>query len=264
MQSFLSVALASVSVAFSARLAHAQQVPAQPEAPSQSPAGWVGVVVQQDGNGNTEMQYPIVISVEAGSPAQKAGLTAGDTIIAYDNIDPRSSPLAIMPLLVPNRKIVVHYRRNGTKMVRLVVAKRPAGNQPSLQVTITAVQEDDHADHASRRGQLGLAPVAIMTPLAARGDVPFAGASVTKMNAGLAKAMGVPNAGMLVLDVFDDTPAERAGLKSGDVVVAADGDPVTSAASIIRAMYAKTTKGDKTLVLSLLRKGKPQKVTLRW
>jgi serine protease Do len=222
------------------------------------------MVVQQDANSDSEMQYPIVISVEAGSPAQKAGLIAGDTILGYDNIDPRSSPLAMMPLLVPKRKIVVRYRRNGPRTLTMVVAKRPAGSPPaSLQVTISATS-DDEDDKEAPHPPSGIAPVAIMTPLATRGDVPFAGASVTKMNAGLATAMDVPNAGMLVVDVFDDTPAERAGLKSGDVIVAADGVPVTSASSIIRAMYAKTAKGDKTLTLSILRKGKPQKIHLQW
>ena len=57
--------------------------------------------------------------------------------------------------------------------------------------------------------------------------------------------------GILILDVVPDSPAERAGLKSGDVIQEIEGKNITQADEVQQAV-AKTEVGDK-LALGLLR-----------
>ena len=60
--------------------------------------------------------------------------------------------------------------------------------------------------------------------------------------------------GILILDVVPDSPAERAGLKSGDVIQEIEGKNITQADEVQQAV-AKTEAGDK-LALGLLRNEK--------
>ncbi len=62
--------------------------------------------------------------------------------------------------------------------------------------------------------------------------------------------------GALVARVFDDTPAERGGLKLGDVIVAVDGEPVADDESLIAAI-ANRRPGDE-VALRVERDGRQQ------
>jgi len=53
----------------------------------------------------------------------------------------------------------------------------------------------------------------------------IAGAA-TPLGRGLASALGVPLAGIRVVEVTPASPADLGGLKAGDVIVAVDGEPV--------------------------------------
>jgi len=53
----------------------------------------------------------------------------------------------------------------------------------------------------------------------------IAGAA-TPLGRGLASALGVPLAGIRVVEVTSGSPADLGGIKAGDVVVAVDGEPV--------------------------------------
>ena len=66
-------------------------------------------------------------------------------------------------------------------------------------------------------------------------------------------------AGAEVTSVGEDTPASKAGLKVGDVIVAVNGKPVDSADSLIGHVREKTT-GDQ-VTLTVLRDGKSIEVT---
>jgi serine protease Do len=68
------------------------------------------------------------------------------------------------------------------------------------------------------------------------------------------------NAGVLVGDVSADSPAEKAGLQSGDIITAVDGRKMTSATQL-RNQIAQSAPGTK-VALSVLRDGNPQEMTL--
>jgi serine protease Do len=75
--------------------------------------------------------------------------------------------------------------------------------------------------------------------LVERGRVirPWLGVSTQALTARLARALGVRGVtGVLIADVAPGGPGARAGLRSGDVVVAIDATPVSSRAQLKRAM----------------------------
>lgn len=100
------------------------------------------------------------------------------------------------------------------------------------------------------------------TPLRAveLGNRAVAGAELTELNPALAEYFGAVKEGLLVLNVPAGTPAARAGLQSGDVILRADGKAVRHVREL-RSAVARS--GDKAVALEVVRKGKRLELTLR-
>lgn len=90
----------------------------------------------------------------------------------------------------------------------------------------------------------------------------YLGVSVTDINEATARALGVEtNSGALIADVpVGDTPAARAGLKSGDVITAFDGKPVKSSRQLTDAVAA--TPVGKSVLVDFIRAGRPESITV--
>src|ERR1700678_899439 len=83
------------------------------------------------------------------------------------------------------------------------------------------------------------------------------GVRIQQVTDEIAQGMGLPNTqGALVADVTAGGPAEKAGLKNGDVVVGFDNKPVADSRELPRIVAA--TPIGKTVNLDVLRKGKKQ------
>jgi serine protease Do len=77
------------------------------------------------------------------------------------------------------------------------------------------------------------------------------------VNAGLAKQFGLNQAGgALVAEVTPDAPAQKAGIKQGDVILKVNGDPVDSA-NALRLRISQTAPGT-SVRLQISRDGKTQ------
>lgn len=94
------------------------------------------------------------------------------------------------------------------------------------------------------RGEMFFAP----TP-GGRGRL---GVRVDKLNDEMRDALGAKDGnGVLVLEVMNDTPAQRAGVRAGDIIVKVDGDEVDSPETLV-----KTLRGhDGKVTVQVLRKG---------
>jgi serine protease Do len=85
------------------------------------------------------------------------------------------------------------------------------------------------------------------------------GVSIQDLTPDIAKSLGIKQqTGALVADVVKDSPAEKAGLKRGDVIVSLDGKPVEDSTSL-RNMVSAAAPG-KTMELKIIREGKEQSV----
>jgi serine protease Do len=81
------------------------------------------------------------------------------------------------------------------------------------------------------------------------------GVAIQDVSAPLAKALKVPGGeGALVFDVTENSPASKAGVKEEDVVTAIDGEKVSSATALTRAVALK--RPDSTVTLAIFRDGK--------
>jgi S1-C subfamily serine protease len=88
----------------------------------------------------------------------------------------------------------------------------------------------------------------------------MAGAEFAEMNAGLGRYFHT-NDGLLVLQVGPETPAARAGLQSGDVVVEANGAVVRRVGQL-RDAFVRAD--GQEVRLTVMRDGRRQQVPVRW
>ena len=228
--------------------------------------------------------YPLVASVEPGSPAHRAGIEAGDTIIAYNGEDINGRTLSLTKLLRPGSKLQVRIRRmKETFDIPVVVARRTmyapdvAVIAPNVFVTVDSV-----TGLASRTKVRGTAtartvPTVVMvdpatpTPaIAPRAPMPpmsitwstttaLAGAELVRVSPDLGEPFGVDR-GVLVLSIGANTPAARAGLRVGDVITKVDGREVLTPNQFGQALQ----RADGGVKLSVVRKKREIGVALKW
>jgi hypothetical protein len=86
------------------------------------------------------------------------------------------------------------------------------------------------------------------------------GAELTELNPGLGSYFGA-EAGVLVVRVAENTPADHAGLQAGDVIVSANGHDVTSVSALHRAIGSVRPR--QPIRLEILRKKVRQTIELR-
>lgn len=103
--------------------------------PVAAPEGYFGVTISsvplrtslQSGYIVSYCDYPVVEAVDPGSPAARAGLSAGDTIIAFNGRDVRAGMVDYSALLAPGATVRVATRREGRAHEAVVrVVSRPA------------------------------------------------------------------------------------------------------------------------------------------
>jgi S1-C subfamily serine protease len=87
-----------------------------------------------------------------------------------------------------------------------------------------------------------------------------AGAELAQMNEGLSRYFAGQGTGALVIEVGPGTPAERAGLQAGDVIVRAGGAEVEGPADLRRHLSARAG----SLPVQVIREGRRHDLTLEW
>lgn len=238
---------------------------------------------------------PVVGLVEPGSPAARAGLLPGDRILDVDG-EPVAWWDTVEEDLreSPGRDVTLRYERGGAvSSATLAVAARSglnvfggvhevgfsglgharlqavlgipeagslaakAGLRSGDRVTAVAGEGvEDWEQLARRYAAAGSAGGAAFTvergtleePEIARIDVPATGSL---------EALGVVPASVLVSRVSPDSPAEKAGLEAGDLLLTVDGAPIGSFASF--AELVRTSEG-RTLTLTYARGGETRTV----
>jgi serine protease Do len=98
----------------------------------------------------------------------------------------------------------------------------------------------------------------VATQLAQHGRVErgWLGVSIQPMTTDLAKTFGASSSdGALVSSVFEGSPAEKAGLEPGDIIVEFDGQPIGKTTDLSRIVAA--TPVGKKVTIKIIRDGKP-------
>jgi predicted metalloprotease with PDZ domain len=88
-----------------------------------------------------------------------------------------------------------------------------------------------------------------------------AGAELAEMSEGLSAYFGGQREGALVIQVAPESPAARAGLQAGDVIVRAGGEDVADPADV-RSALARA--GEGRVALEVVRQGSRRELSLEW
>jgi hypothetical protein len=242
---------------------------------ARSPHGYLGVTF--DGPSTEELRgaerlirflaYPRIQLVEPSSPAERAGIRIGDTLVAMNGVDVLEREISLTKMLVPDEPLAVKLRREGgMRELRVTVGRPPAYivQRRSAPEAIRAA-EAQGAVASVRTGQTqrGASGGTVVAQAPAVASVwvytGVAGAQVETVTEGLGKALGV-DGGVLVVRAGPGTPAQRSGLRDGDVIVSAAGSRVNSVRELRAALERHDGGGVKVVIL---REKKQRELTLR-
>lgn len=216
--------------------------------------------------------YPQVEAVERESPAEQAGILVGDVITAFDGKDLRSGKIVLNSVLRPGSTVQVKLlREKRPRSVSVRVVPRPRSllrtPAPDAPVVVDVPFEFEFrqapppAEPAEPRMPRGEAPYAVLTP--APLGVP-GGATVGAAMIPLDRTLGEPygtDYGLLVVQVGPQTPAARAGIQRGDVLIAVDGRELRSVGQLIRAVQRAESNEVR---IELIRKKAKRIAVMKW
>ncbi|HEV8496796.1 MAG TPA: PDZ domain-containing protein [Gemmatimonadaceae bacterium] len=263
----------------------------RPINPSTRLRGWIGVnaggvprheEIRADGQVFiTYFAYPTIVAVDGQSPAERAGIMPGDTLIAYNGMDVVGRALNLTRLLIPERKLGVTVRRDGEmKDFSVTVATAPD------RVSIRRMAFDDDLPMWSSDAERGRVETEVGRAfsgggargrgaiIASPGFPPVIGnrmfvispngvlgASVSAVGPALAKILRLET-GVLVNDVSEDTPAWKSGLRTGDVIINVGGQPVASLNQLRELIIMRAP--EHAVPLRIIRDKKAQDLNVTW
>src|SRR2546427_393165 len=212
---------AGQGIGFSIPINQAKEVMRQLIASGRVVRGWLGIAIQDvtDELAGTfgVKEGVLVAEVMKGGPAEAAGVRQGDVIVELNG-----APIKEVPELQRRVAAVAPGQPVRLKVIR---ERKPV----ALSVTVTEMPAEE--------------PV-----LAGAPDEESWGLGVEPLSGEAAAQLGLTIAGgLLVTDVVTGGPADRAGLRRGDVIVEVGKKPVADPAALFR-MLAQLKPGDRVLV----------------
>jgi S1-C subfamily serine protease len=191
--------------------------------------------------------YGVEISrVEENSPAEKAGVKTGDVVLEYNGqrVEGMEQFGRMVRETPPGREVRLTISRDG-KMQTLtaVLSTRkirfPTNFPPDFVMPEFHMPDMPQIYTATRSAMLGV--------------------EAETLGSQLAVYFGVKD-GVLVRSVLDNTPAQKAGIRAGDVITKVDGMAVSSPSELSGAVRAANSK--KTYAIELMRERKPVTVNV--
>jgi serine protease Do len=191
--------------------------------------GWLGVVIQQitpdikEAMNLQDTKGALISRVDPAGPAQKAGIERGDVIVSFDGepIDEMEELPRRVAAVAPGKTVDVRVRR--------------AGKEQEFQVEVGKLEEGEQ--------------VAGAEPEPRDGPVVF-GLRVQDLTDELSEQLGVEGEkGVVVTEVENGSPAAKAGMRRGDVILEVNQSPVANAGEF------RSAAKDQEKLLLLVRRG---------
>jgi serine protease Do len=225
--------------------------------------GWLGVgVTEVTAEKVKELKLPaergaLLGKVVPDSPAAKAGLKENDVVTEING-----------------------QRVEGTEQFRRMIREIPAGRTAQLTIWRDGRSQSISVKIGKSAPGFNTAVVADSMPgtfafrmpdmpqiddLTISGPMfagsPRLGIDAEDLDGDFGNFFGAPDGqGVLVRGVFSDSPASKAGLKVGDVIISADGDRIHSIGDLREKLIDKHDQ--KTIKLGILRNKAPQTLTI--
>jgi serine protease Do len=204
-------------------------------------------------------------AVDSDSPAEKAGLRTGDVVVEYDGERVRSARqfTRLVQETPEGRQVAMAVLRDGT---RQTVRATPEARTFSWNMDIDGDRIRREVERGMR-GLDGLREFHVDPPAfnfrfdpgrMGRGRL---GVTIDSLTDQLAQYFGAADGGALVTGVRDGSPAEKAGLKAGDVITSINGEAVRDA-DRVAAELARAHGDEVTIGYLRDRKAETAKVTL--
>ncbi|OJV71914.1 MAG: serine peptidase [Burkholderiales bacterium 64-34] len=218
-----------MGISFAIPMDEAIRVSEQLRASGRVTRGRIGVQIGQvtkdvaESIGLGKAQGALVTGVEAGSPADKAGVEAGDIITRFDGKS--IEKVADLPRLVGNTK-------PGTKSTMTVFRR---GASRDLGITIAEIEPDKPTAKTAEREEKPKASAAAQQM----------GLAVTELSDAQKKELKIKG-GVLVATATE--AAARAGLREGDVILAIANTEVSG----VKEFEAVLAKADKNKPINVL------------
>jgi serine protease Do len=210
--------------------------------------------------------------VNPDSPAEKAGIKAGDVVVEYDGEKVRSARqfTRLVQETVDGRTVSIALMRDGKKQTLSATPEsgRMTWNsgKPELHGFAVPDMRDfnfQYDDQMPRRFEYRAPERFFRLPAPGAPFVesrPRLGVQVQPMTRDLEEYFGVTNGGALVSSVTPDSAASKAGIKAGDVIVSINGHSVRDADDLLRELDDVT--GDATIVVMRDKKELTLKATI--
>jgi serine protease Do len=191
--------------------------------------GWLGIVIQDVTDqlagsfGVKEREGVLVAEVMKGSPADTAGLRAGDVVV-----DLSGTPIKEVPDL---QRRIAAIRPGQTMKLTVIRDKKPVpitvkiGEMPADEPVVAGAPGND---------EWGLSVGSLTGDAALRLDLPV-------------------SRGLLVTEVQPGSPAEKAGIRRGDVILEISRRPADDPATLFKALSA--LKPGETILIYVHRAG---------
>jgi serine protease Do len=219
---------ANAGIGFAVPSAMAKQVVDQLKASGRVDRGWLGVSMQRmDEEMAQAVQAPdrkgaLVSGVQAGSPAEKAGLQPGDVVVGF------------------NGRAVQAPRD---------LAEAVAAVKPGTEAKMTVLRDGKTVEQSVTTGR---PPGARMASAEERGA---AGEEAGGQGLGVKLAKNGRGPGAVVAEIAPDSIAGERGLKTGDVILRAGGQAVSGPEDVVKAVRAARQENRKAIALQVERQG---------
>ncbi|HUL35891.1 MAG TPA: PDZ domain-containing protein [Candidatus Eisenbacteria bacterium] len=223
-----------------------------------SGGGWLGVGVSEvSADIVKSLKLPeergaLVGRIVPDSPAAKAGLKENDVVLNIngERVEGTEQFRRMIHEIPPGRMATLTIWRDGrSQNVKVTIGKPESNNFQAFSTNPQAYKfkmpELPAMPDLSGLNNLGV--YAMVSP-----GRPLLGIDAESLQGDFGNYFGAPDGeGVLVRDVFGDSPAAKAGLKVGDVITSLDGERVRSASELREKLLAK--RAEKTIKLGLLR-----------
>jgi serine protease Do len=182
----------------------------------------------------------IVRAVQPGDPAAKAGIQQGDVIVSVNGkeVNPDQTVSYLVANVPVGSRIPIEVIRGGRHItIPVTITQRPTEEELAKQLGQGTPGTDQGAGPTTSSGStLGL--------------------SLQPLTPQIARAINVPagTAGVVITAIDSSSDAAEKGLQRGDVILAVQGQRVTTPAQVVAAVEAAKRAG-RTSVLLLVKRG---------
>lgn len=226
--------------------------------------GYLGIQTQEVDKGNfakfglSNVRGVAVEKVLENSPAGAAGIQTGDVIVRFESEEITSSRKLIRLIreVAPDHQVRLTVVRGGIEQeVNVTLGRRPIPNFEEGNFGFSPrLLEKLEMPNFPAPPKAGVMPRILPVPDAQGRSFSWRGGEGRQIGIGvysltkqLSESYGVEG-GLMINTVRENSPAAKAGLKAGDIIVEIDGKPVKQDLDLIRAISGKK-EGDVQLTI---------------